>query len=55
MKNQKLKHLKVVRGIDRQLAIEAKLYDITWMPKSKVHKNKKKDADKYASRRFKKQ
>ena len=53
-KNKKLTQLdilKMTRKVDRQLAIENKTFD-TWMPKSHVHKDKKKEANRKASRNY---
>jgi hypothetical protein len=43
--------LKMTRKVDRQLAIESGEFH-KWMPTSRVHKDKKKDADKKASRNY---
>jgi len=50
---QNLATLKRVRGIEREAAIENKTFQINWNPKSSVHTDKKKKADKNSSREFK--
>ena len=43
--------LKMTRKVDRQLAIESGEFH-KWIPTHRVHKDKKKDADKKASRNY---
>ena len=47
-----LEYVKRVRAIDRELAKESGEFH-KWMPTSSVHKDKKKHANKNASREFK--
>ena len=58
MKAQKKKNklnqldiLKMTRKVDRQIAIENKTFD-TWIPKSYVHKDKKKETNRKTSRNY---
>lgn len=48
-----LDYLKRVRKVDREIAIENKTFDGRWTTGTKVHTDKKKKADKQASREFK--
>lgn len=51
-KQKKLDYVKSVRKADREIAIENKTFD-TWVVPKKVHVDKKKAANKKASRDFK--
>ena len=48
---KQLEHFKVVRGIDRQIAIESGEFHF-WNPTNRVHGDKKKKEDKNSSRKF---
>jgi len=44
--------VKITKKINRELAIENKTFHITWLPKSRVHSDKKKAMDKKESRNY---
>ena len=50
--DKNLEYVKRVRGIDREIAKESGEFH-SWMPKSRVHTDKKKKTNKDASREFK--
>jgi hypothetical protein len=51
-KNNKITHVKLVRKADREIALSNDTFH-QWFEKPKVHTNKKKKANKLASRNFK--
>ena len=48
---KKLDYVKTIRGIDRELAKESGEFH-TWMPTNRVHKDKKKEANRKTSRNY---